>query len=109
MAEGKVEPGCDRSWISEEGREKYLEQNIFYVYVYMDLYIYIYVCTNAFINKWNKYTYLFSSWDTVRIQKMIQVYNDRGFGILNVKMFASLSSFPKVIQIWNRSNPCGFG
>ena len=41
MAEAKVEPGRDRSWITEEGREKYLEQNIFYVYVYMDLYIYV--------------------------------------------------------------------
>ena len=30
---------------------------------------------------------------------MIQFYNDTGFGILNVKTFASLSSFPKVIQI----------
>lgn len=32
------------------------------------------------------------------IQKT-EFYNDRGSGILRVKMFASLSSFPKVNQI----------
>lgn len=31
MAKAKVDAGLDRNWISEEGREKYLEQDVFYV------------------------------------------------------------------------------
>lgn len=37
MVEAKVDKGLDRNWISEEGRQKYLEQDVFYVYVCMDL------------------------------------------------------------------------
>lgn len=41
MAEVEVEPVLNGSWISKE-REKYLKQNIFYVYVCMGLYTYVY-------------------------------------------------------------------
>lgn len=44
MAEAKSESGLNRRWISKEGRDKYLEQNIFYVYVGMNSHTHVYKC-----------------------------------------------------------------